>query len=269
MQTAFRRHLGTTSTAYLRRVRIDQAHAELRDAEPGQTTVEQVAARWGFAGENTFAAHYRAAYGESPAKTLDDDGSRPASAGPDAAVLREFDALTRRLLDATTVAQALRQIVDAAERIIPSAALVTMTVRAADGETHTVRGHEDTAEPDQYEAVMSTDLPGPLPGVLTVHSRAEIGDTDRAMASLLAAQGALALACATTAAAAELDLAQLRHAIDTRDLIGQAKGILMNRESIDADAAFEMLRRTSQDLNIKLVDLARTLTDRHTELGGS
>jgi len=42
----------------------------------------------------------------------------------------------------------------------------------------------------------------------------------------------------------------------TRDVIGQAKGILMARQHISADEAFDMLRRGSQRLNIKLRDLA-------------
>jgi AmiR/NasT family two-component response regulator len=58
----------------------------------------------------------------------------------------------------------------------------------------------------------------------------------------------------------------LRRAIDSRDVIGQAKGILMQRRGIGADEAFVLLRRTSQQLNVKLAELARTLATRHTEL---
>lgn len=49
---------------------------------------------------------------------------------------------------------------------------------------------------------------------------------------------------------------QLHQALATRDLIGQAKGILMERFDLDASAAFEMLVRSSQDTNMKLVDVA-------------
>jgi AmiR/NasT family two-component response regulator len=65
---------------------------------------------------------------------------------------------------------------------------------------------------------------------------------------------------------ADLRGANLRRAIDTRDIIGQVKGILMNRRGISADEAFDLLRRASQDLNVKLVDVARALTTRHNEL---
>lgn len=70
VQLAFRRHLGTTPTAYLRRVRLDHARAELADGAPGRDTVTRIAARWGYSRANVFAAHYRAAYGELPSQTL-------------------------------------------------------------------------------------------------------------------------------------------------------------------------------------------------------
>ncbi|MFF1447513.1 ANTAR domain-containing protein [Streptomyces sp. NPDC058274] len=54
---------------------------------------------------------------------------------------------------------------------------------------------------------------------------------------------------------------QLTEAMRTRDLIGQATGILMERLGIDAGAAFESLVRTSQRENVKLRDLARRLVD--------
>lgn len=44
----------------------------------------------------------------------------------------------------------------------------------------------------------------------------------------------------------------LRHAVHTRQMIGEATGILMERHRIDSAAAFELLVRTSQNLNVKL-----------------
>lgn len=54
---------------------------------------------------------------------------------------------------------------------------------------------------------------------------------------------------------------QLTEAMRTRDLIGQATGIVMERLAIDATAAFENLVRASQRENIKLRDLARRIVD--------
>ena len=48
---------------------------------------------------------------------------------------------------------------------------------------------------------------------------------------------------------------------EQRALIKQSKGMLMFVYGIDADAAFELLRRQSQNDNVKLRDLARSLKD--------
>ncbi|EFL33267.1 response regulator receiver/ANTAR domain-containing protein [Streptomyces viridochromogenes DSM 40736] len=56
---------------------------------------------------------------------------------------------------------------------------------------------------------------------------------------------------------------QLTEAMHTRDLIGQATGILMERQGIDAAAAFESLVRASQRENVKLRDIARRIVDTH------
>jgi len=46
-------------------------------------------------------------------------------------------------------------------------------------------------------------------------------------------------------------------AIESRDLIGQAKGILMARSNISEEQAFDMLVRASQRMNVKLRDVAK------------
>ncbi|WP_229904744.1 helix-turn-helix domain-containing protein [Lentzea cavernae] len=73
VQLSFRRHLGTTPMAYLRRVRLDGARTELQASDPGASTVTRIGARWGFSRASTFAAQYRVAYGETPSRTLRDD----------------------------------------------------------------------------------------------------------------------------------------------------------------------------------------------------
>ncbi|MFY1689591.1 ANTAR domain-containing protein [Plantactinospora sp. WMMB782] len=49
--------------------------------------------------------------------------------------------------------------------------------------------------------------------------------------------------------------------IGTRDLIGQAKGILMERYRLTADQAFVLLARTSQHTNVKVAEVARILAE--------
>jgi len=53
----------------------------------------------------------------------------------------------------------------------------------------------------------------------------------------------------------------LRRGMDHRDVIGQAKGILMERYKLTADQAFALLSRTSQHTNRKLFDIAAQLAE--------
>ncbi|HWC81901.1 MAG TPA: AraC family transcriptional regulator [Pseudonocardiaceae bacterium] len=71
LQAAFGRHLGLTPLAYLRRVRLEHAHRELKAADPTRgATVAEIAARWGFAKPQRFARYYREHYGVLPSHTL-------------------------------------------------------------------------------------------------------------------------------------------------------------------------------------------------------
>jgi AmiR/NasT family two-component response regulator len=56
---------------------------------------------------------------------------------------------------------------------------------------------------------------------------------------------------------------ELEGAFGRRALIERAKGILMERHSIDEDSAFEMLRERSRNDNRKLIDLAAAVVDGH------
>ena len=68
---AFRRHYGTTPLDYLHRVRLERAHAQLREAQPGdRLTVPGVARRWGWTSPAQFAAAYQQRFGVPPSHTL-------------------------------------------------------------------------------------------------------------------------------------------------------------------------------------------------------
>jgi GAF domain-containing protein len=93
-------------------------------------------------------------------------------------------------------------------------------------------------------------------GALSLYAgqAAAFTDLHERVTSLLATFAALALAEAQRAG-------QLYDALDNRDVIGQAKGILMERHSITADAAFGVLSRVSQAENIRLADIAHHLAE--------
>jgi AmiR/NasT family two-component response regulator len=59
----------------------------------------------------------------------------------------------------------------------------------------------------------------------------------------------------------ERHIDNLHTALSSREIIGQAQGILMERERITADQAFDILRRASQFLNVKLREVAQNLVD--------
>jgi GAF domain-containing protein len=92
---------------------------------------------------------------------------------------------------------------------------------------------------------------------LCSHSKHAFGEDDRILGALFANQAGLALRGAQR-------VAQLDQAVVSRGVIGTAKGILMERFGIGDDEAFQRLVRSSQDTNIKLVDVAQWLVDETT-----
>ena len=104
-------------------------------------------------------------------------------------------------------------------------------------------------------AVLALDVScAAVRGALVLYAaRAEaFGAASRATAALFADYVAVALA-----AQARIDA--MTSALSSRDLIGQAKGILMARQGLDADGAFALLAQSSQQRNVKLVQVAREL----------
>ncbi|WP_243418414.1 GAF and ANTAR domain-containing protein [Actinomycetospora cinnamomea] len=110
-----------------------------------------------------------------------------------------------------------------------------------------------------YHAMLSVQIayqPGPKSAALNLYAvRAQVFDEDaRTTAALFAVQAAMLLYGCEQAI-------HLQRAVDSRDTIGQAKGILMERFGVDDEGAFQMLVRSSQDTNLKLVEVARWLHD--------
>ncbi|MGK2881502.1 MAG: GAF and ANTAR domain-containing protein [Mycobacterium sp.] len=75
------------------------------------------------------------------------------------------------------------------------------------------------------------------------------------------AVGSVLAAHAAAAILASRHGEQLQSALTSRDLIGQAKGVIMERFGVDAVRAFEMLRELSQTSNIRLVEIAQRVID--------
>ena len=76
------------------------------------------------------------------------------------------------------------------------------------------------------------------------------------LVSLLAAFGIATVAGATEYSRARRTAAQLEEAIQSRAVVDQAKGVLMQALGCDPDDAFERLRRVSQTEHVKLTEVA-------------
>jgi GAF domain-containing protein len=102
-----------------------------------------------------------------------------------------------------------------------------------------------------------------LRGALNLYARLPdaFGATDRAKGTILAALAGAAIAAAAQRDEVQSQNTNLKNALVSRELIGQAQGILMERERVSADQAFDILRRASQHLNEKLRDVAQNLVD--------
>lgn len=77
-------------------------------------------------------------------------------------------------------------------------------------------------------------------------------DADEELGAVLATHAAVALYTANKTE-------QFASGLASRDLIGQAKGMLMERYGMDAVQAFDLIRRLSQDQNIPVTTLAGEL----------
>jgi AmiR/NasT family two-component response regulator len=66
--------------------------------------------------------------------------------------------------------------------------------------------------------------------------------------------------------ALQVKVDQLESALERRALIERAKGILMERHGLDDRGAFELMRDHARAQNLRVVDVARTVTEGHALL---
>lgn len=173
------------------------------------------------------------------------EGRRVAPAVPTDEVAAELDRLQTELGEGPSVS-ALREhqtvfIKDLTEetrwpKFVPAAIRLGV---------HCVLAYRLFTKGGSYGAL---SLYGATPGVLD--------DDSLAVGEILAQHAAVAMA----GAAAE---ANFHTAVSSRDVIGQAKGILMQRDRLTGLQAFAVLTRASQATNVKLANVARWLVTEH------
>jgi transcriptional regulator with GAF, ATPase, and Fis domain len=96
---------------------------------------------------------------------------------------------------------------------------------------------------------------------LSAHDPAAFDVIGRAQASFLAALAGIALSVARSHRNEEERVESLRAALITRETLGEAAGILMERDKISAPRALQILRKASQRLNLNLGEVAQNMID--------
>ncbi|MBM9477374.1 GAF and ANTAR domain-containing protein [Nakamurella flavida] len=228
-------------------------------------------------------------------RSTEERGRTTASATPDEGVGAVLSRMARSLQELPDLAQTLQGVVDAAVANIRGADFAGIT-QIVDGIPRTTAGTDPlvgAVDEVQYETgqgpclsaiadqatVSSADLATETRwpdfaqrtvdlgirsmlafqlfvrskdvGALNLYSRAPgaFDAVDEQMGLLLASHAAVALVGAQ-------ELGDLQAALVTRDVIGQAKGMLMERFSLSGPAAFQLLVAASQATNRKLRDIA-------------
>ncbi|HEX2701127.1 MAG TPA: GAF and ANTAR domain-containing protein [Acidimicrobiales bacterium] len=104
---------------------------------------------------------------------------------------------------------------------------------------------------------------GELLGALNLYSSGEDAFVDAENeGAAFARQASVTLTNAVALRRAQSLAQQLAVALENRDIIGQAKGIIMAAEGRSSDEAFDVLRRASQRSNRKLHDVAEEIVAR-------
>ncbi|MDQ3642313.1 MAG: GAF and ANTAR domain-containing protein [Actinomycetota bacterium] len=116
------------------------------------------------------------------------------------------------------------------------------------------RAHEETGINSilSIRLFMEEDTMGSLNMYST--ARDAFDDSDVALGTVFAVHASVAMS-------ASRQQETLEQKAETRDVIGQAKGILMARSGASDDEAFAMLKAASQRMNVKLRDIAQQIVE--------
>jgi GAF domain-containing protein len=140
----------------------------------------------------------------------------------------------------------------------------TGTVLLVDDTRVETRWPDYTAHVTARGVLSSLSVPLPIQtdviGALNCYSRTPSAFSPEAVeiAEELAGHVAVAVSNAIAVTEATTLVEQMRKAMDSRSIIDQAMGVIMAQNRCDADAAFAILTRASQNRNIKLREIARS-----------
>jgi GAF domain-containing protein len=165
--------------------------------------------------------------------------------------------------------QTAQTLEDRQERLAqgPCAVAFSQRLPAAIRNIHTEPGWEEFARVLVSESVFAglsvpVELDGGVIGTLDVYVGRPRDWDPSEVAALQAYAGLVAslLSAAVTAQVKGRLADQLQAALEHRWLIEQAKGVLMGREQVDAQTAFERLRGAARSSTRRLADVAKDVT---------
>jgi GAF domain-containing protein len=166
--------------------------------------------------------------------------------------------------------QSAQNLEDGQERLAqgPCAVAFSQRLPAAIRNLHTEPDWQDFAQVLLAEGICAAlsvpvELDGGVIGTLDVYVGQPRDWDPSEVAALQAYAGLVAslLSAATTAQVKGRLANQLQAALEHRWLIERAKGVVMGREQVDAQAAFERLRGAARSSTRRLADVAKDVTD--------
>jgi GAF domain-containing protein len=165
--------------------------------------------------------------------------------------------------------QTAQTVEDGQERLAqgPCAVAFSQRLPAAIRNIHTEPDWDEFAQVLISEAVCAAlsvpvELDGGVIGTLDLYAR-QARDWDPSDVAALQAYAGLVASLLSAAVTAQVKgrlAEQLQAALEHRWLIEQAKGVIMGRERLDAQTAFERLREAARSSTRRLVDVARDVT---------
>lgn len=189
------------------------------------------------------------------------DDPRPAAPVPEpgsgSALAAELTEMTSRLAAVTSVPETLAAVADEAVRLVPGAENALLVVLGKQGSREILaRAGGAPEHRTADELAVSLVLPGYAAVELRLQaSRPEtFEDEARRVAELLAVHFRVAVSRA-------LQRQNLEQTIETRQQIGEAVGVLVERRRMTSAAAFDELVQQSQLLNLKLREVARIVVE--------
>jgi len=178
---------------------------------------------------------------------VDDHGYRTInSTGPEALAIDEAQ---------------YREDVGPCLQAIRSKTQLHVSVDHADGSAPAFSEEARRAKVGQVLSTPMVARSGEAMGALNVyvHEGGTVGEDEAHTAQLIGDNAAILVGYAFALTGSNRLNDQLRQALETRDVIGAAKGILMQSQGCTRDEAFDILRRVSQRENRKLREVAEDL----------